>query len=317
MGKKERNRAKQSTAGKRGRRPAISQLKGAAKASAKAAWARKVIRAAQPKELHNENSFQPAPPDDASLQSILALPVSPEGPTVPIAVLRDADVRTATETAFAAEREDILASEPRAILNDRGDAYRKQAKDGSRRVHEWPHNSGVYTTLSRRVHVLAALLGCEVRGSAPLSSLPPPKKALSLRRRQVKHLDFDKAKTEAWRARNTTWPWTVLVALDDYARIVVQVDGKDMVVLLRKGDAAVFRGDIMHGGLGYCVLNVRAHFYLEPQDCDSALREQDGALALHEIEGGKDYKAQRPPVSRYEPRVFSSVEQMCKFLVQL
>ena len=130
---------------------------------------------------------------------------------------------------------------------------------------------------------------------------------------QVIHADFCGEKIEQWRESHSksSWPWTVLVALDDFARIRMLIGGEDLLIILRAGEAVVFRGDVLHGGAAYSIGNIRAHFYLEPVGCQLRMRNRPGdeLLSLHEPRA-----PQGAPRCRSLPPLYESVDALVAYL---
>ena len=245
--------------------------------------------------------------DDEALQAVLALPESQAARDLPVMVVRHHLGAERLQALLAAECSELEATaEP--ILNDPADMRRKGAQDLSRRMHAWPDGSKLLQALEEVVVPVAQQLGAYVASSSALSSLPPPRGA-PRRRRQLAHTDYCMEKVKLCAA----WPWTLLFALTDFARVFVRTaDGKDVVLLLRLGEALLFRGDVLHGGMEYSVLNWRAHFYLEPLGT-TGLRMQGKVLALHEV----DMSAYKLPdaVDVSLPRV--SAKEAAKVLLEM
>ena len=106
---------------------------------------------------------------------------------------------------------------------------------------------------------------------------------------KVAHHDYSQKKLQKWlEGGNITYAWTLLFAVSDNARLfVVAADGARVVLVFQPGEAVLFRGDVLHGGMAYSYRHWRAHFYLEPIGAPSLRHEDDGRktfLALHSLE---------------------------------
>ena len=268
---------------------AISKLKGAAKKSAMANFHRKAVamNLAAAAEMRRLVTNLPIPGGrDEELSSIESLPPRslPEL-GVCVAVIRDATL----EAGVMQLRDSSCArlQEGQSILNDAKDSRRKAAKDLSRRMHEWPPECSLHALLGNYALRVATYLGCRVAATSPLSSLPPPPGGR--RQHQVAHHDYSQKKLQKWlEGGNITYAWTLLFAVSDNARLfVVAADGARVVLVFQPGEAVLFRGDVLHGGMAYSYRHWRAHFYLEPIGAPSLRHEDDGRktfLALHSLE---------------------------------
>ena len=66
-------------------------------------------------------------------------------------------------------------------------------------------------------------------------------------------------------------PLSILYAVEPGTRLRIQsLDGKWRVVRLEPGDMLVFRGDVLHHGMGYAQEHVRVHAYVYPPKYKSA-----------------------------------------------
>ena len=302
---------KRQKTGVSGGRTTLSKLKGAARTSYIAA--RKVVKV---------KKSQGAPivrrsmrgNGDGGVDPLLSLPVGRHREDTRLAVLRLEDIRASLLERFKAERDNIL-SHGQPILNDAADVGRAYAKDTSRAQHKWPEECGVKTILHAATQAIAERLDCVISASAPLSSQGATSDARCRRKRQAWHFDFSERKVEEWRWSHPSWPWTVLWALDDHARVMLRLSGgEDVVLLMRAGECVLFRGDVRHCGMPYTETHVRAHFYLEPKGCLTNMRcdrvEGGGEiLALHSLEAAQSYKEASScgPVARMDTPLFRDV----------
>ena len=266
----------------RGKAERVKRLKGACKSKAEQAWATKVLTRATIAESQavRQALISERGSRDVALNSVLALPVVPLC-GLPVAVISSRRVKSQVGGLLRAE--DIGPGVP--ILNDERDARRKEARDLSRRMHAWSGASQeLRDLLLPVVRDVCTALECHVVGSSMLSSVPP-RTCGTQRARQTAHTDYCKGALAEWTDSHPgQYPWTLLFALSDHGRIFIRTaKGGDVVVLLRAGEALLFRGDVLHGGMNYSVVNVRAHFYLEPLGSDG-MRNQDDELALHGLE---------------------------------
>jgi hypothetical protein len=307
MARSNRAKIRQGADGKRGRKPMADKLKGAAKTSHSAV--RKVVRTKKALPKGGTRATGRAHDNATEGMALAKLPKA-HWAMVNVAVVEwPDDVAWRDElAALVAKEQASLASKGKPILNDPADATRPDAKDLSRRMHEWPEESAVRDAVGSRTAAVAEALGCRVSASAVLSSMGAPKGVR--RRRQTFHRDYDQSSVAEWRVvPGRGYPWTALWALDDWARITVLDDEgqEEAVVVLRTGQCVVFRGDVTHCGMAYDFHHLRAHFYLEPPDCEKSLRhsEVDGKneLALHEVETPKRYTKTHPsgPTARLDP----------------
>ena len=69
------------------------------------------------------------------------------------------------------------------------------------------------------------------------------------------------------RPLETIKSFLIIVALQDDTKLVVRTKrGKRQVVVLNKGDVFIGRGDLIHAGSGYEIMNIRLHWYVDYPD---------------------------------------------------
>ena len=93
-----------------------------------------------------------------------------------------------------------------------------------------------------------------VSGHALIRSYPGCKK-------QALHTDYFSMLPHA-RVRGVSMPYSCLVALESGSYVYLN----DSKMILPKGSAVVFRGDVVHSGAEYSADNIRYHLYIDVRD---------------------------------------------------
>ena len=69
------------------------------------------------------------------------------------------------------------------------------------------------------------------------------------------------------RPSETIKSFLIIAALQDDTKLVVRTKrGKRQVIVLNKGDLFIGRGDLIHAGSGYEIMNIRLHWYVDYPD---------------------------------------------------
>lgn len=79
---------------------------------------------------------------------------------------------------------------------------------------------------------------------------------------QRPHRDFNLTK----RPSETRMSYLVIVALQDETNFVVFTENGRQVITLNKGDVLIGRGDLIHAGGSYEIMNIRLHWYVDYPD---------------------------------------------------
>ena len=185
-----------------------------------------------------------------------------------------------------------------------------------------PEDSPVAKALDARTEPLRQRLGCYVKERVGLKSLKPA--SGTVRRRQATHYDYSQREVKRWirhqrtkcKRSKPTYPWTLLVSMQDGGKLIVVAQNIPIVVELAAGDGVLFRGDVRHGGAAYDREHIRLHEYWEPlastQGTWRFRVKADGSQSaendLHSLETGATWNASNAnnnPKAVYRGPIFS------------